>query len=25
VAYLPYVPDHSTTRLIQRIRALDEG
>ena len=25
VAYLPYVPDHSTTRLIQRIRALYES
>ena len=25
VAYLPYVPDHSTTRLIQRIRALPNG
>jgi D-glycero-beta-D-manno-heptose 1-phosphate adenylyltransferase len=25
VAYLPYVPDHSTTRLIQRIRALADG
>jgi D-glycero-beta-D-manno-heptose 1-phosphate adenylyltransferase len=25
VAYLPYVPDHSTTRLIQRIRALPDG
>jgi rfaE bifunctional protein nucleotidyltransferase chain/domain len=25
VAYLPYVPDHSTTRLIQRIRALVDG
>jgi rfaE bifunctional protein nucleotidyltransferase chain/domain len=25
VIYLPYVPDHSTTRLIRRIRALPEG
>jgi rfaE bifunctional protein nucleotidyltransferase chain/domain len=25
VAYLPYVPDHSTTRLIHRIRALADG
>jgi rfaE bifunctional protein nucleotidyltransferase chain/domain len=25
VAYLPYVPDHSTTRLINRIRALADG
>jgi D-glycero-beta-D-manno-heptose 1-phosphate adenylyltransferase len=25
VAYLPYVPDHSTTRLIERIRALPDG
>jgi rfaE bifunctional protein nucleotidyltransferase chain/domain len=25
VVYLPYVPDHSTTRLIQRIRELAEG